>query len=179
MLKNFVALFLILAFSGSVLAYDLSRKIGIGVIGNYAIPVFGNDLNTVAGPDLGYGALIRYHRDPFFGIELDLTRSEFSDTDIYFNNINLLGFWRFRGASEFTPVVGFGLGLTKIKYWVPKSAKLSLLGRAGVDYALNNCLSLAALAEYQYVSNFLGKMSSPAQVITPQIALTYYFDVQK
>jgi hypothetical protein len=178
MFKNFTALFLFLLFLKSASAYDLSRKIGVGIVGNYAIPVFGHELNSVGGPDFGHGVLLRYHRDPFFGVELDLTRSEFSDTNIYFKNINLLGFWRFRGANDFTPVVGFGLGITTIKYWVPNNAKLDLLGRAGVDYALNKSFSLAALAEYQYVSNFLGKMSSPAQVITPQIALTYYFDVQ-
>ncbi|MDD4974558.1 MAG: outer membrane beta-barrel protein [Bacteriovorax sp.] len=178
MLKNLITLFFVLVFSGSASAYDLSRKVGIGAIANYAIPVFGHDLNSVGGADFGYGALIRYHRDPFFGVELDLSRSEFSDTNIYFNNINLLGFWRFGGGNNFTPVVGFGLGVTTIKYWVPQNAKLSLLGRAGVDYAISKSFTLAALAEYQYVSNFLGKMSSPAQVITPQIALSYYLDIQ-
>ena len=179
MLKYFVTLILFLVTSGPIAAFDLSRKIGIGVIGNYAIPVFGHDLNTMGNPDFGYGALLRYHRDPFFGLELDFSKSEFSNTNFYFNNINLIAFWRFNGEKDFTPIVGLGLGITKIKYWNPKNAKLSLLGRAGIDYALNRCFSLAIMVDYQYISNFLGKMSSPAQVITPQIALTYYFGTQE
>jgi hypothetical protein len=51
MFKNFTALFLFLLFLKSASAYDLSRKIGVGIVGNYAIPVFGHELNSVGGPD--------------------------------------------------------------------------------------------------------------------------------
>ncbi|MBC7537364.1 MAG: outer membrane beta-barrel protein [Bacteriovorax sp.] len=176
-MKRILIIF-ILVFSTAASAYDLARKYGIGASGSYAIPLFGNYVNEVANPDFGYGAHMRYHIDSFFGVELGVSRSNFSDTNIYLNNLNLLGFYRFGGSADITPLFGAGLGVTKIKYFYPGSSKLSLLARAGLEYAINRSLSFGAIGDYQYVSKFLGRMPSPAHILIPQMTLTWYFGVQ-
>ena len=109
-------------------------------------------------------------------MEVAATRSKFKDTDLKFTNYDLLGVWRMAGAANFTPIMGVGLGMTKISNYVPSSAKLSALLRLGIEQAFNPHFSLGVFADYQFVSKILGDMpTGTAHVITPQIALTWYF----
>ncbi|WP_221887056.1 OmpA family protein [Bacteriovorax stolpii] len=176
MLKKLTALLLAVAFIQSAEAYDLSKKFGLGISGGYSIPVFGNPFNSTADADFGYGVHGRYHFNESWNLELAVTRSEFEDTKIRLDNINALGVWRLSGASDFTPIVGAGLGVTRLKNFTPKSAKLSGLVRLGVEYGVTQWFSLGVLADYQYVSKLMGDMpTTRAHIVTPQLALTWYF----
>ena len=177
MFKKMVAvLALTLALTQSALAYDLSNKFGFGISGGYSIPVFGNQFNSNADADFGYGVHGRYHFNEFFNLDLGITRSEFEDTNIRFNNVNLLGVWRMGGSNDVTPIFGLGIAGTRIKNYVPKNIKLSGLARLGVEFGLSPSLSLGLLADYQYVTKFMGDMpGSRAHIVTPQLALTWYF----
>lgn len=174
--KLTVLIVLMAAFSQSASAYDLSNKMGLGLTGGYSIPLFGNPFNTKANADFGYGVHGRYHFDESFNLELGVTRSEFKDTNMQFDNLNVLGVWRMNGASDFTPILGAGLGLTKIKNLVPKSIKLAGIVRAGAEYGMTQWFSVGLFADYQYISKFMGEMPlRRTHVVTPQLALTWYF----
>ena len=176
MLKKLMAMLLAVTFVQSVEAYDLSKKFGLGVSGGYSIPVFGNPFNSAADADFGYGVHARYHFNESWNLELGVTRSEFEDTKIRLDNINLLSVWRLSGANDFTPIAGLGLGVTRMKNFTPKSAKLSGLVRLGVEYGVTQWFSLGVLADYQYVSKLMGDMpTTRAHIVTPQLALTWYF----
>lgn len=164
------------AFAQSASAYDLSNKFGLGISGGYSIPVFGNGFNSSANADFGYGVHGRYHFNESFNLDFGVSRSEFKDTDVRFDNINLLGVWRLAGSSDLTPVVGLGVAGTRIKNFTPKSMKLSGLARLGVEYGVTSWFSVGLLADYQYVSKLMGDMpSTRAHIVTPQLALTWYF----
>lgn len=177
MFKKMVAvLALTAAFAQSASAYDLSNKFGLGISGGYSIPVFGNGFNSAADADFGYGVHGRYHFNESFNLDFGVSRSEFKDTDIRFDNINLLGVWRLGGSSDITPVVGLGVAGTRPKNFTPKSMKLSGLARLGVEFGVTEWFSVGLLADYQYVSKLMGDMpSSRAHIVTPQLALTWYF----
>ncbi len=180
MLKKWTVFLLAFAFIQSAQAYDLSKKFGLGLSGGYSIPVFGNPFNTNSDADFGYGVHARYHFNESWNLELAVTRSEFEDSTIRLDNINALGVWRLSGASDFTPIVGAGLGVTRMKNFIPKSAKLSGLVRLGVEYGMTQWLSLGLLADYQYVSKLMGDMpTTRAHIVTPQLAITWYFGGDK
>ncbi len=165
-----------LLFASHAFAYDLTNQFGIGINGGYPIPVFGNTFNDVADAKWQAGVHARYHLYPSLFVEAAATRSKFKDTDLKFTNYDLLGVWRTCGTSNFTPIVGVGLGMTKISNYIPSSMKLSTLLRLGIEHGFNPHLSLGVFADYQYVSKILGDMpTGPAHVITPQMALTWYF----
>jgi outer membrane protein OmpA-like peptidoglycan-associated protein len=177
MFKKMVAvLALTAAFAQSASAYDLSNKFGLGISGGYSIPVFGNGFNSAADADFGYGVHGRYHFNESFNLDFGVSRSEFKDTPVRFDNINLLGVWRLGGSSDITPVVGLGVAGTRPKNFTPKSMKLSGLARLGVEFGVTEWFSVGLLADYQYVSKLMGDMpSSRAHIVTPQLALTWYF----
>ena len=177
MFKKLIAVCaLSIAFTQSAQSYDLSNKFGLGISGGYSIPVFGNQFNSSTDADFGYGVHGRYHYNEYFNVDFGVSRSEFEDTNVRFDNINLLGVWRMGGSADITPVFGLGVAGTRIKNYEPKSMMLSGLPRFGVELGLVDWLSLGLLADYQYVSKIMGDMSgSRAHVITPQIALTWYF----
>ena len=165
-----------IAFTQSAQSYDLTNKFGLGISGGYSIPVFGNQFNSAIDADFGYGIHGRYHFNEYFNVDFGVSRSEFEDTKIRFDNINLLGVWRMGGSSDITPIFGLGVAGTRIKNYEPKSMKLSGLARFGVEFGLRDWLSLGLLADYQYVSKIMGDMpGSRAHVVTPQLALTWYF----
>lgn len=174
--KMVAAIALTAAFAQSASAYDLSHKFGLGVSGGYSIPVFGNAFNSATDADFGYGVHGRYHFNESFNLDFGVSRSEFKDTDMRFDNINLLGVWRLGGSSDITPVVGLGVAGTRIKNFTPKSMKLSGLARLGVEFGVVEWFSIGLLADYQYVSKLMGDMpGSRAHIVTPQLALTWYF----
>lgn len=177
MFKKIVAvLALTVIFAQSASAYDLSNKFGLGISGGYSIPVFGNPFNSSADADFGYGVHGRYHFNEFFNLDFGVSRSEFDDTKVRFNNINLLGVLRLAGSSEISPVVGLGAAGTIIKNFTPKSMKLSGLARLGVEFGVTQSFSVGLLADYQYVSKLMGDMpTTRAHIVTPQLALTLYF----
>ncbi len=176
MFKKFAVTVMALLVVQNASAYDLSKKFGLGISGGYSIPVFGNPFNTTADADFGYGVHGRYHFNESFNFELGVSRSEFEDTKIRLDNINALALWRVSGASDFTPVIGAGLGVTRMKNFTPKSAKLSGLVRLGVEYGMSQWFSFGVLADYQYVSKLMGDMpTTRAHIVTPQLALTWYF----
>ena len=178
--KILSTLLLTVALAQSASAYDLSNKFGLGISGGYAIPVFGNHFNDVTDADFGYGIHGRYHYNEYFNIELGVSRQEFDDTKIFFDNLNLLGVWRLAGSSDFTPVMGLGVGGTRIKNFTPKNIKLSGLVRLGIEHGVSQWFSLGLYADYQYVSKFMGDMpSGRAHVVTPQFGLTWYFGGDK
>lgn len=177
MFKKMVAvLALTAAFAQSASAYDLSNKFGLGISGGYSIPVFGNPFNSSADADFNYGIHGRYHFNEFFNLDFGVSRSEFDDTPIRFDNINLLGVWRLAGSSNMTPIAGLGVAGTRIRNFTPRSMKLSGLARLGVEFGVTQAFSIGLLADYQYVSKLMGDMpSTRAHVVTPQLALTLYF----
>jgi OOP family OmpA-OmpF porin len=177
MFKHIIALLVFLvALSQPVQAYDLSNKFGFGVTGGYAIPVFGNPFNTQANADFEFGVHGRYHFNDSLNIEMAITRAEFEHTNVYTDNFNLLGVWRMKGAVNFTPVLGAGLGLVRLKNFTANNLKLSGLARIGVEYGVSQWFSVGLLADYEYISKFLGQMPSDRiHIITPQLALTWYF----
>ncbi|MGZ3809651.1 MAG: OmpA family protein, partial [Bacteriovorax sp.] len=132
--------------------------------------------NDIANPEWGASAYGRYLFTPSWGLDLGVSKEEFKGTPMNFDNINLLGFFRTAADAELSPIVGLGLGLTRIHEYSPKSVKLSLLGRLGAEYALMPSLGLGALVDYQYVSKIMGDMpTGRAHVLIPQLALTWYF----
>jgi OOP family OmpA-OmpF porin len=168
-------LFLIPAFPS-----DLTHKFGLGGSVGFPIPVFGNNFNSVADPEWSASIHGRYHFDPYMGLDLSVSKEGFKDTTMNFENINLLGLWRLLGTADMTPVFGLGAGVTRIKDYLPGSAKLSLLARGGLEYNLMPALVFGALVDYQYVSKIMGKMpEGPAHVLIPQLALTWYFGAEK
>ncbi len=178
--KLLSTLVLAAVFSQTVQAYDLTNKFGLGISGGYAIPVFGNQFNNAADADFGYGVHGRYHFNEFFNLELGVSRQEFDKTKLLFDNLNLLGVWRMAGSSDFTPVMGLGVGGTRIKNFTPKSIKLTGLVRLGVEHGFSQWFSLGLYADYQYVSKLAGEMpGGRAHVVTPQLGLTWYFGGEK
>lgn len=176
MLKKLLTVIVAFGLAQGAFAYDLSNKFGLGITGGYSIPVFGNPFNSTADADFGYGVHARYHFNESWNLELGVTRLEFEDTKIRLDNINALGVWRMAGASDFTPILGAGLGVTRMKNFTPKSAKLSGLVRLGVEYGMTQWFSLGLLADYQYVSKLMGDMpTTRAHIVIPQLALTWYF----
>lgn len=177
MFKKMVAvLALTAAFAQSASAYDLSNKFGLGISGGYSIPVFGNPFNSSADADFGYGAHGRYHFNESFNLDFGVSRSEFEDTKVRFDNINLLGVWRLGGSSDITPIAGLGVAGTRIKNFTPKSMKLSGLARLGMEFGMSQWFSVGLFADYQYVSKLAGDMpNTRAHIVTPQLALTVYF----
>lgn len=174
-MKTLIAL-MALTFFGQSHAYDLSKKFGIGGSLGFPVPVWGNNFNHIANPEWGASIHGRYHFDPTFGLDLSVSKEAFKKTSHYFEDARLLGLWRTAGASDFTPVLGLGAGLTRIENYSPKSLKLSLLARGGLEYGFSPSLSFGALFDYQYVSKIMGDMpSEPAHVINPQVAVTWYF----
>ena len=167
-------------FLSQAYAFDLSHKFGLGVSGGFPIPVFNNSFNDVNNAKWNASLYGRYHFTESFGMDLGLSHDAFKGSSVKFNNANLLGFWRMAGSHDMTPIVGLGLGFTRIMNFDPKSIKLSLLGRLGLEYGFSQCLSIAVLADYQYVSKVLGNMpSSTAHIINPQLALTWYYGAEK
>lgn len=176
MLKKIATMLVLAAFATTVSAYDLTNKFGLGISGGYSIPVFGNNFNSAADADFGYGIHARYHFNSTMNLELGVSRSEFEDSKIHFDNFNLLGVWRMEGTNNFSPIFGLGLGTTRIKNYIPKSLKLAGLARAGVEYGVTQWFSVGLIADYQYISKFMGDMpSGRTHVVTPQLALTWYF----
>ena len=177
-MKTLIAL-LVLSIIMSANATDLTHKFGLGGSFGYPIPIFGNNFNDVANPEWSASIYGRYLFDPTFGLDLNVSKEAFKKTSMNFENINLITSWRTAGAADFTPIVGLGLGVTRIKDYSPKSAKLSLLGRAGIEYALKPALSFGALVDYKYVSKLMGDMpNKPAHILIPQLALTLYFGAE-
>lgn len=178
-MKIFLSILLILFFN-QVHAYDLAHRFGVGVGGGVPIPVFGNDFNNLNDHKWEASLYGRYHLSSAYGLDLGISHEAFKGSKEKFDNANLLGFWRMAEAADLTPLIGAGLGLTKIKNYSPSSLKLSFLARIGVDYGLSQDFSLAGLVDYQYVSKLLGDMpGSRAHVLIPQIALTFYFGSSK
>lgn len=176
MLKKITAMLIVATFATSASAYDLANKFGLGISGGYSIPVFGNNFNTAADGDFGYGVHARYHFNSSMNLELGVSRSEFDNTKLHFDNLNLLGVWRMAGAANCTPILGLGVGATRIKNYVPSNLKLAGLARLGVEYGVSQWFSVGVLADYQYVSKLMGDMpTGRAHVVTPQLALTWYF----
>jgi outer membrane protein OmpA-like peptidoglycan-associated protein len=174
-MKKIIAL-LALTFLTQAFSYDLSQKFGLGGSIGLPIPVFGNNFNSAADAEWSGAVYGRYHFGPAYGMDLGVSKEGFKDTNMTFENINLLGFWRTAGAADITPVLGLGVGMTRIKNYSPASGKLSLLGRFGFEFAMMPSLSLGALVDYQYVSKIMGEMpSNPAHVLNPQLAFTWYF----
>ncbi|MBY0413277.1 MAG: OmpA family protein [Bdellovibrionales bacterium] len=177
MFRKFITVFLFVTFfSPAGNAYDLSKKIGLGLTGGYSIPVFGNPFNSMTDADFGFGVHGRYHFNESFLLETSVVRSEFDKSDVYFDNLNFLGVWRIKGSDNFTPILGAGLGLVRMTNFSPKSTKLSGLLRAGIDYGVGQWFSVGLFADYQYISKFLGAMPEKRfHIVTPQVALTWYF----
>lgn len=177
MIKKMVTIFaLTIAFAQSAYSYDMSNKFGLGITGGYSIPVFGNQFNSLSDADFGYGVHGRYHFNEIFNLDFGVSRAEFEDTKLRFDNINLIGVWRLAGVSDVSPIVGLGVAGTRIKNFTPKSMKLSALARLGVEFGMSESFSLGLLADYQYVSKLMGKMpNTRAHVVTPQLAATWYF----
>lgn len=162
--------------TSSVFASNLAGKFGLGLDVGYPIPSFGNAFNDAANPELSFGVHARYHLCENFGLELGVSRADFKNVNLRYDNANLLGFYRTHGADDFTFVLGAGVGMTKIHNYEPKSAKLDVLARLGLEYNLAESLTIAANADYQYVTKFAGKMpTGRAHVVTPTLALTWYF----
>lgn len=174
--KKTLLCLLAFVFVQNVFAYDLSKKFGFGLTGGYSVPVFGNPFNSQADADFGYAVHGRYHFNEAYNLELAVGRSEFSDTRIRLDNFNLIGVWRVFDSNQWTPILGAGLGLTRVRNFGPKSMKLSGLARVGVEYGVSPWFSVGLLADYQYVSKLLGDMpTTRAHILTPQLALTWYF----
>jgi outer membrane protein OmpA-like peptidoglycan-associated protein len=161
-------------------AYDLAHKFGIGAGIELPLPVFGNQFNDAADAEGGASVYGRYHFNSIVGMDLGVSKKEFKETPMNFKTIDLLSFYRMGGDSDFTPIIGAGLGLTSIKDYNPKSSKLSLLARIGAEYGFMPTLALDALLDYQYVSKIMGEMpTGAAHVLIPKLTLTWYFGAEE
>ncbi len=179
LMKKLIAL-LALTFFSQAYSYDLAHKFGIGISGGIPIPIGGNNFNDVADAKWAASIYGRYLLTSSFGLDLGVSKEKFKNTDLNFENINLMAFCRTAGAADLSPVFGVGTGLTRIKNYVSPSSKLSLYARAGLEYGLSHALSLAGLVDYQYVSKIMGDMPTGRDhVLIPQLALTFYFGGEK
>lgn len=171
-----IILLLTLALSAQAFAYDLTNKFGLGATAGFPIPVFGNSFNTVNKQKWDASVYGRYHFTSALGLDVGVSRDVFKGSSIKFDNANILAFYRTAGAADLTPIVGAGIAFTKIKNYTPKSTKLSLLARLGLEYGLCEDFSVAGLVDYKYVSKLMGDMpGSRAHIVSPQIAVTWYF----
>jgi len=174
-MKLFIAL-LSLSFSSQIFAYDLTHKFGIGAGVGIPVPAFGNQFNEAADAEMGASVYGRYHFNASTGFDLGVSQDEFKDTTMNFKNIDLLAFWRMAGAADYTPIFGLGAGVTSIKDYTPKDAKLSLYARGGAEFGIMPSLAIDALVDYQYVSKMMGDMpGGAAHVFIPKVTLTWYF----
>ncbi len=176
MLMRVLAVVLFFCNMQNTYSSDMSQKFGFGLTGGYSIPLFGNPFNSEADADFGYDLHGRYHFNESYNLEVDVSRLEFADTNIRLDNLNFLGVWRVGGAKQVTPILGMGVGLTKVKNFGPKSLKLSGLVRAGLEASISEWFSVGVSVDYQYVSRLLGDMpTTRAHMLIPQLALTWYF----
>lgn len=179
-MKTLIAL-LTLTLSAQTFAYDMTGKFGLGVSGGLPIPVFGNNFNSAYKQKWDASLYGRYHFTSAYGIDLGISHEAFKGPmKLKANNLNALGFWRTAGTANLSPIIGAGLGFTKLKDYTPNNLKLSLLARLGLEYSVAECFTVAGLVDYQYISKILGDMpGSRAHVIIPQVALTWYFGGEK
>lgn len=174
--KIIAQIFCLWLLSKNANAYDLTKKLGIGFSSGYSAPLWGNDFNKTSDGDFGYGVYGRYFFTSTFYTEAAVTRSEFDGTSKNFDNINALAIWRLKKENDLTPILGLGLGFTRIRHFGSKSIKLAGLGRAGLEYNVSPWFSVGAFVDYQYVTKFMGEMQGGrAHVLTSGGALTWYF----
>lgn len=174
-MKTLIAILSLTAISQSY-AYDLSNKFGIGAGAGFPIPIFGNQFNDAADEKWEISAYGRYHLNSSLGFDLGVSKEKFKDTPMYFENINLLTFWRMSSTANTTPLIGLGLGVTSINDYSPKSAKLSVLARLGMEFGLTPVFAIDTMVDYQYISKILGDMpTGEAHVVIPKITLNWYF----
>jgi outer membrane protein OmpA-like peptidoglycan-associated protein len=174
--KLLIATLAFISLSTQTFAYDLSHKFGVGGTAGFPIPVFGNAFNSVNNAKWDASLYGRYHFNSSLGLDVGVSHDAFKGSSTKFNNVNFLGFYRLAGAADLSPIVGAGIALTQVKNYDPKSLKLSLLARLGLEYGLSENFSIAGLVDYQYVSKILGNMPhSRAHIVNPQLALTWYF----
>ncbi len=176
--KNLVLGTMILgALTSTVSAADLANKLGVGIKGGYSIPVFGNSFNDAADADLGYGGHISYNLGSYNRLEIGFFKSKFDEVDTVLDTYSLMHVVRTSGDSALSPIFGYGAGLTKIHDYSPKSLKLALLGRLGIEQQLGSNFTVSAYADYQWTSKILGDLpgSRGLHTVTPTLALNWYF----
>ena len=158
--------------------FDYSKKWGIGASYGYNTPIFGNTFNTAADADDTWGLHLRYHLNESTGLEAGFTKHEFEDTTSALQVTDVTWFKRLRATEKLSPILGAGAGVVDISHYSEENLKLGLKLRAGVEYALSQCLSLGLNVDYQHVDKmFFGDNldSRNIEILSGRVGLTWYF----
>lgn len=162
--------------------YDYSKKFGIGASWGYNTPVFGNAFNDAADSDQTFAFHARYHLNSSYGLEAAFAKHEFSDVRTAAQVTDVTFFKRLKATDRLSPILGLGAGVVDLTHYAPENLKLGLKARAGVEYALTNCLSLGLNLDYQHVNKMLFAANLPSgniHVLAARAGLTWYFGTAK
>lgn len=162
--------------------YDYSKKFGIGASWGYNTPVFGNAFNDAADSDQTFAFHARYHLNSTYGLEAAFAKHEFSDVKTAAQVTDVTFFKRLKATDRLSPILGLGAGVVDLTDYSPENLKLGLKARAGVEYALTNCLSLGLNLDYQHVNKMLFAANLPSgniHVLAARAGLTWYFGTSK
>jgi OOP family OmpA-OmpF porin len=147
----------------------------------------------MANDDFTWNLHMRYHTSEWDALQLNYQNYEFSDTTVGANVVDLMWIRRINAGDKLTPIFGLGAGVADMRNIGPYHDNLKFAGRArfGMEYMLNDDVSLSATVDYQYIgrmpsssddSRGIDRNSLPGKEIhalVPQLNLTVFFGPDK
>lgn len=180
MFKNFILSILVtLTFITTGHAFDQSGKTAGGVTFGKVVPFGNNVFNDQADGLWAYGAYVRHHFDPNWGMDVAITRQDYDKicSCTRSNIFDVLGFYRLKGSEDISPIAGFGLGV--VDNGSHQNLHLGVRARLGIEKAYSKTLALGANIDYQGVRKMIGAKNGPVpseiNTLTPKLELTWYF----
>lgn len=179
MKKMILSGILLLTLFSTVEAFDQTGKTAIGVTGGRVFPFGSNKFNDEADGSWAYGGYIRHGINPNWGIDVAATRQNYDKicTCTRSNIVDVLGFYRFKGTEDFTPIAGLGLGV--VDNGKHQNLHLGTRARVGMEKAINENVAVGMNFDYQGVRKMPGAKKGPQpsdiNTITPKLELTWYF----
>ncbi|MFL5784396.1 MAG: OmpA family protein [Bacteriovoracaceae bacterium] len=185
--------FLLISSTAFAKTFDLKNRFGIGGGAGWTFPIGNGKFNNFADDDFTWNAHVRYHTSSWDSLQLNYQNYEFADTTIGANVTGLMWIRRINPGDKLTPIFGLGAGVADMRNIGPYHDNLKFAGRArlGMEYMLNDDVSLSATVDYQYIgkmpsssndSNGIDRNSIPGKEIhalVPQMNLTVYFGPDK
>lgn len=113
-------------YTGFAFGFDQSKKIGFGGQFGYGAAFIDNDYQDsgLRDGDLMWGGYGRYHFNSSFGIDLGYSRYEIKETTVAAEVYDLISFYRFQGAEDFSIIAGLGLGAANLTNNSPSNFKI-------------------------------------------------------
>lgn len=150
---------------------------GLGVGPAIEAPWADSSFRQAVGIGPRASAFARYHHESnYSGFELALDYFRLADQRLTNRSLSLFYFWRFMPEAKIHPVIGLGLGFSKVKHFFSTGSMDSALYalRAGVEYELNADMDLAF--HLDHFSIFKNLPTEPnAHVLAPTLKFVRYF----